>query len=130
MRILKVDYTTTEINGATPVRKNAYIDVSASGGIVNGVQQVDTIRKYPMAMSVVNATGQNIEIAIMANETEEADFLVNPDNYFFLLPSNASIGASVKVGRIYKVAVRKQSSNVTAALRIDFFQYVGTLKIN
>lgn len=130
MRILKVEFTVAEINGVTPVRKNAYLDVSASGGIVRGVQQIDVIRRYATSLSVVNSSGQNVEMALLANEQEEAEFIASPDNYFFLLPLNGIIGASTKIGRVYKVSVRKQSTNVTSGLRIDFMQHTGTLKIN
>jgi hypothetical protein len=130
MRVLSVSFSSVEITGGTLVKKNAYIDVSASGGIVNGVQQIDTIRKYPQAMAVYNSTGGDVEIALLANETEEADFAITPANYFFFLPNNGSIGVNAKVGRVYKVCVRSVGNGVTKALRIDFLQHVGTLKIN
>jgi hypothetical protein len=87
MRISSVTFTAAEITGGQLVRKNAFIDVSASGGIVNGVQQIDVIRKYPMAISVYNSTGGAVEIALLANEIEESEFIITPANYFFVLPN-------------------------------------------
>lgn len=132
MRVLRVNFTVTEMTGgATLFKKNAYIDVSASGGIINGVQQIDVIRKYPQAMVAYNSTGVDLEVALLANEAEEADFDINPTNYFFFLPNNGSIGVNAKIGRVYKVCVRKTGNGTpTKDFRIDFVQHTGTLKIN
>ena len=130
MKIKKVTYTAAEINnfGATGTVKAAYIDVSLPD--LNQPSGEEVVRKYPLSMSVVNGSGQGIEIALLSNAEEEADFLINPDEYFFLLPNNSSIGTQSRIGRMYKVAVRKESTNVSNPVRFDFLNHVGITKIN
>jgi len=131
MKVVKQTWTASQINNfsvsSSGSVKAAYIDVVTVDS--NDETGYETIRKYPLSMSVVNGSGAAIEIAILGNETEEADFLVNPDDYFFLLPSGASIGSSSRIARIYKVAIRKESGNVSNSVRVDFLNHVGTLKI-
>lgn len=129
MKVKKVSFSAAEINGATIVKKETFIDVSATGNGVN-ITNVEVIRKYPLSMSVVNTSGAGIEIALIANEDEEALFDANPSDYFFYLPNNGSIGVSSKIGRSYKVACRKESSSVSSGVRFDFLNHVGTIKIN
>jgi len=131
MKVVKQTWTASQINNfsvsSSGSVKAAYIDVVTVDS--NDDSGYETIRKYPLSMSVVNGSGAGIEIAIIGNETEEADFLVNPDDYFFLLPNGASIGSSSRIARIYKVAIRKESGNVSNSVRVDFLNHVGTLKI-
>lgn len=127
MKIKKITFSTAEMNGASIVKKEAFTDEAATGiGVTNTV--VEVTRKYPIGMSVVNTTGVSVEMAILANEAEEADFDSNPNNYFFMIPNGGSIGVGTKVGRAYKVAVRKESSNTTSSLRIDFLLPQGTIR--
>jgi len=130
MKVKKVEFSSSEINSATLVKKEAFLDVSASGGYINGTLQVDVVRKYPISMSVVNTSGAAIEIALIANPSEEAEFDENPNNYFFMLPNNASIGVTARIGRVYKVSVRKESGSVSSGVRIDFLNHIGTVKVN
>lgn len=127
MKIKKISFSTAEMNGGTIVKKEAFTDEAATGVGVS-VTNVEVIRKYPIGMSLVNTTGVSIEVALIANENEEADFDANPANYFFMVPNNGSIGVGTKVGRAYKVAVRKESSNTTSSLRIDFMLPQGTVR--
>lgn len=131
MKVVKQTWTASQINNfsvsSSGSVKAAYIDVVTVDS--NDETGYETIRKYPLSMSVVNGSGAAIEIAILGNQTEESDFLVNPDDYFFLLPSGASIGSSSRIARIYKVAIRKESGNVSNSVRVDFLNHVGTLKI-
>lgn len=129
MKIQKVVFSTTDMNVTSNfVKKEAYIDFSASGQGVN-INTIDIIRRYPLNVMVTNTTGQDVEIAFI-NPNEESDFDANPNNYFFLLKSNASITPFTQFPKINKVSVRKLSSNTTSELRLDFFNHVGTLKIN
>lgn len=129
MRVKKIIYTSSEINTTNGTLKPVYIDVEVEGQNVNIVRK-ETIRKYPISMSLINTTGQDIEIAIISNEKEENEFLENPDNFYFLVPKDSSIGSSTKIGKMYKVAVRKANANVSSSLRIDFFNHIGVHPIN
>lgn len=127
MKIKKVTYTSGEINATEVTIKDAYMDVSASGTGVNGVT-VETIRKYPQVISLVNQSGAAIEVALLSNQTEVDDFANNPNDYFFLVPNNTSLN-NQKLGRIYKIAVRKESSDVSSGIRVDLLSFVGTVRV-
>lgn len=128
MKIKKITYTVSEINTAPVTVKDVYMDIAASGNGMNGTV-VETIRKYPQVVSLVNKSGADIEIALLANQTEVDDFAINPDDYFFLVPNNTSLNSQNRVGRVFKVAVRKESSNVSSGIRIDFLSFVGTVRV-
>jgi phage-related protein len=129
MKIKKVEFTTSEMNTApSGTMKVAYIDVSDEAQTLTKTR-TEIVRKYPLSMSLVNTTGVAVELAVIGNEKEELEFYENPDSFYLLIPSNASIGASVKIGRTYKIAVRKLSTNTSSSLRIDFFNHVGVLGI-
>lgn len=128
MKIKKITYSSGEINATEVTVKDAYMDISASGTGVNGVV-VETIRKYPQVVSLVNKSGADIEIALLSNQTEVDDFENNPNDYFFLVPNNTSLNSQNRVGRVFKVAVRKESSNVSSGIRIDFLSFVGTVRV-
>ena len=128
MKIKKITYTSGEINAVTVTVKDAYMDIVASGTGTNGTV-VETIRKYPQVVSLVNKSGADIEIALLANQTEVDDFAINPNDYFFLVPNNTSLNSQNRVGRVYKVAVRKESTNVSSGIRIDFLSFVGTVRV-
>lgn len=152
MRVNKVVFLASELNGGTNILKPAYIDITSNDILVQGGKVVEkpssstnydtpspynqpnnpyyeVIRKYPLTMLVLNDSGANVEIALISNENEESDFLLNPNNYFFKLPMNGYIGANSRIGRAYKVCARKESSNCSSNLRIDFVNHVGTIKI-
>lgn len=128
MKIKKITYTSGEINAVTVTVKDAYMDIVASGTGTNGTV-IETIRKYPQVVSLVNKSGADIEIALLANQTEVDDFAINPNDYFFLVPNNTSLNSQNRVGRVYKVAVRKESTNVSSGIRIDFLSFVGTVRV-
>ena len=128
MKIKKITYTVSEINTSPVTIKDVYMDVAASGNGMNGTV-VETIRKYPQVVSLVNKSGADIEIALLANQTEVDDFANNPNDYFFLVPNNTSLNSQNRVGRVYKVAVRKESTNVSSGIRIDFLSFVGTVRV-
>lgn len=128
MKIKKITYSTSEINATQVTIKDAYMDITASGTGINGVV-VETIRKYPMVVSMVNKSGADIEVALLANENEVTDFATNPNDYFFLVPNNTSLNSQNRTGRVYKIAVRKESTNVSSGIRIDFLNFVGTVRV-
>jgi hypothetical protein len=129
MKIKKVVFSTTDMNVTSNfVKKDAFIDFSATGQGVS-ILNVDVIRRYPINVMVTNTSGQDVEIAFIGLN-EEDDFTSTPDNYFFLLKSTASITTTSTFPRIYKVSVRKISSNTSSELRLDFYNHQGTLKIN
>lgn len=128
MKIKKITYSTTEINNSPVTVKDVYMDISASGTGTSGTV-VETIRKYPQVVSLVNQSGAGIEIALLANQTEVDDFENNPNDYFFLVPNNTSLNSQNRVGRVFKVAVRKESTNVSSGIRIDFLSFVGTVRV-
>lgn len=128
MKIKKVTYTSGEINAVSVTIKDAYMDITASGNGMN-TTQVETIRKYPLVASLVNKSGADIEVALLSNEAEMTDFANNPNDYFFLVPNNTSLNSQNRLGRVYKVAVRKESTNVTSGIRIDFINFVGTVRV-
>lgn len=128
MKIKKITYTVSEINTSPVTVKDCYMDIAASGTGTNGTV-VETIRKYPQVVSLVNKSGADIEIALLANQTEVDDFANNPNDYFFLVPNNTSLNSQNRVGRVYKVAVRKENTNVSSGIRIDFLSFVGTVRV-
>lgn len=128
MKIKKITYTSGEINATQVTVKDCYMDIAASGNGMNRTV-VETIRKYPQVVSLVNKSGADIEIALLANQTEVDDFANNPNDYFFLVPNNTSLNSQNRVGRVFKVAVRKESSKVSSGIRIDFLSFVGTVRV-
>ena len=128
MKIKKVTFSTTDMNVTSNfVKKDAFIDYSATGQGVS-IQRIEVIRRYPLNVMVTNSSGQDVEIAFIGSN-EESDFDSSPDSYFFLLKSTASITSSSQFSKIYKVSVRKISSNTTSELRLDFYNHIGTLVI-
>jgi hypothetical protein len=131
MKIKSVTFSTGEINLTSNfTKKTAYLDVASSGTGSTGTR-VEVIRKYPQYVSFNNTSGVDVEVAFIANESEETDFNTTPNDFFFLVPAGKSMmGLDAKFNRIYKVSVRKISSNATASMRFDFYQHVGTVVIN
>lgn len=128
MIIKKVVFSTTDMNVTSSfVKKEAYLDISATGQGVS-TRTVEVIRKYPQCVIATNTSGQDIEVAFIG-PNEEIDFNANPNNYFFLIKSSASINFQ-QFPKIFKVSVRKVSSNTTAEVRFDFYNHVGTVVTN
>lgn len=129
MKIKTVSFSTTEMNVTSNfVTKDAFIDFSATGQGVS-IQTVDVIRRYPINARITNTSGVDIEVAFIG-VSEESDFTSNPNDYFFLLKSSDTINSYAQFPRIYKVSIRKLSSNTTSAVRVDFYNHQGTVKIN
>ena len=61
MKIKKITYTSGEINAVTVTVKDAYMDIVASGTGTNGTV-IETFRKYPQVVSLVNKSGADIEL--------------------------------------------------------------------
>lgn len=131
MKIKSVTFTSAEINLTSNfTKKIAYLDV-ASSGTGSGGTRVEVIRKYPQYVSFNNTSGVDVEVAFISNPEEEIEFNSNPNDFFFLVPSGKSMmGLDAKFYRVFKVSVRKLSSNATASMRFDFYQHVGTVVIN
>ena len=131
MKIKSVSFTTAEINVTSNfTKKTAYMDVASSGTGAAGTR-VEIIRKYPQYVSFNNTTGVDVEVAFISNPDEETEFNTTPSDFFFLVPAGKSMmGLDAKFYRVYKVSVRKISSNATAAIRFDFYQHVGTVVIS
>jgi hypothetical protein len=131
MKIKSVSFTTTEINVTSNfTKKTAYMDVASSGTGPTGTR-VEVIRKYPQYVSFNNTTGVDVEVAFIYNTDEETEFNANPSDFFFLVPTGKSMmGLDAKFYKIFKVSVRKLSSNATSGMRFDFYQHVGTVVID
>lgn len=99
------------VNYATTIESNGYIDYTGDMGVVQ--------RLYPREIQIINGTGTEIEILLLGNPEEEAEYDANQTNFDFIRIPDSTTYNRILPARCWKILVRKNT-----------FGTVGTASVN